>query len=95
LHKSLAADACREVNDRSMIRLSDSIDADDNRVGTLPDGGIERSREVFWLPHVEELGLDAKRSGRSFYFLPLRRDTRITHIEQGRDPCGFRNQFPE
>ena len=41
------------------------------------------------LPNVEELGFDAHRPGRDLDLFPRRRESRATHVEQGRDPLAF------
>lgn len=48
---------CGKVNDQQLIRLREGIKAHDEPIGMLPDRAVERRPQIFWLAHVETLGL--------------------------------------
>ena len=73
---------CRELNDKSMIRLRESIYPDDHRAGTLPDCGIECPSEIARLSYVEKLGLDSQGCRGDLCLFPLKRVIRIAHIQE-------------
>ena len=52
-----AADAWPQVNDEPLIRQGEGLDPDDERVGTLSNGGIEGRPQILGLSHVEQLRL--------------------------------------
>ena len=85
----------REVDDDLLVRLREGVLPDDERVGMLPDCAREGGPEVLGLSHVEQLRLEAEGTGRRLDLFPGRRESRAAHVQEGRDPGGFRNHLPE
>jgi len=77
------------------VRLGEGVERDDEPIGTLLERSLERGRQISSLPNVEELGFDAQGSRRALDLFPGRRDGRGTHVAQGCDPNGLRNQRAE
>jgi hypothetical protein len=84
-----------ELDDELAIRLGEGVERDDEPLGTLLDRCLERGPQISSLPNVEELGFDAQGSRRALNLFPRRWHGRATHVAQGRDPNGFRNQRVE
>src|SRR5262245_24549508 len=84
-----------KLDDELAIRLGEGVEGDDEPIGTLLDRSRERGPQISSLPNVEELGFDAQGSRRALNLFPRRRHGRATHVAQGRDPNGFRNQRAE
>ena len=84
-----------QVNDELLVRLCDSVKPHDERVGTLPDCGIERRPQILGRSHVEKLRLETQGSSRPLDVIPLSRNRRVTHVEENRESDGSRKQFPE
>ena len=78
-----------------LVRLGESVKPHEQRVGPLPDSAIEGRPQILRRSHIQKLRLDTQGSGRPLDLFPLRRNSRITHIEEGRDPCDSWKQFPE
>src|SRR5262249_37045473 len=84
-----------KLSDQSEIRLRESVNGHDERVGTLLGSRIEGWGQILEASHVEKLGIDAERSRRPLHLFPLNWDDRVPHIEQARDSCSSRKQFFE
>jgi hypothetical protein len=86
---------CCKLGDVSPIRERESVKAHDESSGTLPDCGVEGRSKILRLSHVEKLGLHPEGSRGRLDRFPLRRDSWITHVEEGRDSHGAWNQRSE
>ena len=84
-----------KLDDELAIRLGEGVERDDEPVGTLLERLLERGPQISSLPNVEEPGFDAHGPRCALDLFPRRRDSRATHVAQGRDPNGFRNQRAE